>query len=180
MNDTFEERAQRLDAARERLATLPDDARAAAEELAAAQDAHLASVLGTIVTRLRDDERGRELLFELVDDPEVQAALVKAQIVRPTVAMRTIQALEGVRPYIRSHGGDVELTRIEDGVAYVRFSGVCQSCSASNVTLQRVVSDALLETVPELTGVEDDRPAPAADSGLLQITSLLPERPTAS
>jgi Fe-S cluster biogenesis protein NfuA len=173
---TFEQRARRLDRARERVLALAADERAAAEELAGAQDEHFASVLRTIVTRLRADDRGRELLFELVDDPEVHAALVKAQIVRPSVAMRAAQAIEGVRPYIQGHGGDVELLRIEEGVAYVRLTGACQSCSASSITLRQVLTEALLTAVPEIVSVEDDRPAAATGSGLLQISPLVVEQ----
>ena len=134
-----------------------------------------AHVLRTIVTTLRIDERGRELLYQLVDDPEVHAAFVRAGVVRPSLAMRALQILDSVRPYINSHGGDVELVKIEDAVAFVRLTGACQGCSASSFTLQRVVSDALLQHIPELVSVENAPPAPAArDSGLLQITSLLP------
>lgn len=176
---SFQARARRLDGARGRLATLPADARAAAEELAAAQDAHFAAVLRTIVTRLREDECGRELLYELVDEPEVHAALVKAELVRPSVAMRAMQVLEGVRPYIKSHGGDVELARIEDGVAFVRLNGACQSCSASSITLREVVSEALLTNVPELVSVQDDSPGRPDGGELLQIISLLPQQPAA-
>lgn len=175
--EEFETRARRLDHARAAVDALPDDARAAVSELCAAQDAHLAAVLTTIVRRLRGDERGRELLYELVDDPEVHAALVKAGVVRPSVAMRAVQVLEGVAPYIRSHGGDVELVRIEDGIAYVRLTGACKSCSASSITLRRVVTDALLTNIPELVSVEDDRPAMSSGSDLLQITNSAPADP---
>jgi Fe-S cluster biogenesis protein NfuA len=151
----FAERARRLDGARRRAAALPEGPREIAGELSGVLDEHLAAVLRAIVTRLRGDERGRELLYELVDDPELHAALVKAGLVRQSLAMRAMQVIEGVRPYITSHGGDIELVAIEDGVAKVRLSGSCQGCSASSVTLHRVVRDALIEHVPEISGVEE-------------------------
>ena len=36
------------------------------------------------------------------------------------------EALDSVRPYLESHGGDVELLGIEDGVARLRLRGLVQ------------------------------------------------------
>jgi NifU-like domain len=47
------------------------------------------------------------------------------------------EALEQVRPYINSHGGEVELLSVEDGVVRVRMSGACQGCVASAMTLRK-------------------------------------------
>lgn len=159
---TFESRAARIDAANRKVAKLDGDARVVAEELGAALDGHHAAVLRAIVARLRADDRGRELLYELVDDPEVHASLVKAGIVRPSVAMRALQVLEGLRPYITSHGGDVELVRIEHGIAYVRLLGACQGCGSQTATLRDMVAEGLLQHVPELQEV---REAPSEPSG---------------
>ena len=112
---TFEERAARITTAQHAVDRLDPEARAAAEELVAALSDHHAAVLRALVTRLRADDRGRELLYEAVDDAEVHAALVRAGIVRPSLAMRAVQVLDAVRPYLTSHNGDVELVRIEGG-----------------------------------------------------------------
>ncbi len=40
-------------------------------------------------------------------------------------------ALEQVRPYMESHGGNVELLSLDDGVARLRLEGSCSDCSAS-------------------------------------------------
>lgn len=167
--DSFEGRARRIDRARDAVERLTDrEARDAADELGAAiTDLH-AGVLRTIVTRLRADDRGRELLYELVDDPEVYAAFTKAGIVKPSLAMRAVQVLDGIRPYLTSHNGDVELVRIEDGVAYVRLLGACQGCGSSTETLRDTVAEALLDHLPELTEVREvppDTAATAAASG---------------
>ena len=39
---------------------------------------------------------------------------------------RVAEALDTVRPYMESHGGDVELLGIEDGVAQLRLEGSCK------------------------------------------------------
>lgn len=165
----FAARAQRLDASRARVDALPEAHAAIAREHAEALDDHLAAVLRTIVRRLREDPRGAELLYELVDEPEVAAALVKAGIMRPTVAMRALQVIDGVRPYINSHGGEIELVAIDDGIARVRLSGACSGCSASSITLRNVVSDALREAVPEITSVEEVAPTGGLPAGAIAL-----------
>ncbi len=158
----FEVRAKRIDAATHAIERLTESAdRDTARELAdAIEDLH-ESVLRTIVGSLRADPRGRELLYELVDDPEVYAAFVKAEIVKPSLAMRAIQVLDGVRPYLTSHNGDVELVKIDEGVAYVRLLGACVGCGSSTETLRDSVATALLENLPELREVQE---APAVDA----------------
>ena len=83
------------------------------------------------------------------------------------------EALEQVRPYINSHGGEVELLSVEDGVVRVRMSGACQGCAASAMTLRRGIEEALRAGYPGFREVvaeepEDDEPAPT----LLQIEDL--------
>lgn len=176
---TFEQRAKRIDSASnavERI-TVADD-RDAAHELAEAIEALHESVLRTIVGRLRSDERGRELLYELVDDPEVYAAFAKAGIVKPSLAMRAIQVLDGVRPYLTSHNGDVELVSIDDGVAFVRLLGACQGCGSSTETLRDAVAGALLEHLPELREVREAPPADGPTETIIPVSSITFGRPT--
>ena len=54
-------------------------------------------------------------------------------------------ALDMVRPYIESHGGSVELAKVEEGTVHVRLLGSCQNCSASSETLKNGVLTALQE-----------------------------------
>ena len=165
---TFDARAARIDAAQRAVAGLDERSRAAAEELVVAVEDHHTAVLRSLVGLLRADDRGRELLYEAVGDAEVYAALVKAGIVRPTLAMRAVQVLDGVRPYLKSHGGDVDLVRIDDGVAYVRLVGACQSCGSATETLRDSVAEALLEHLPEITEVRE------VASGTTSTTTFIP------
>ncbi len=174
----FDERARRIDRASQDVDRVLDaDARDAARELEAAIEGFHASVLRTIVTRLRDDDRGRELLYELVDDAEVYTALAKAGIVKPSLAMRAIQVLDGVRPYLTSHNGDVELVRIDAGVAHVRLLGACQGCGSSTETLRDSVAKALLDHLPELTEVREVPPDTAPAEVFVPVSSIGVGRP---
>ena len=151
---------------------LDPQARQAAGELAAALGDCHDTVLRAFVTRLRSDERGRELLFEIVEAPEVYAALAKAGIVKPTLAMRAVQVLEGVRPYLHSHNGDVELVRIEDGIAYVRLLGSCQGCGSASTTLRDSVAEAFLANLPEIEGVMEMPPDTAPAAAFVPLSSV--------
>jgi Fe-S cluster biogenesis protein NfuA/nitrite reductase/ring-hydroxylating ferredoxin subunit len=128
--------------------------RGAATDLRLAVEAVHRAGLVTVVRRLREDPRGRELLFDLVDDPVVHLLLSLHGIIRPDPMTQAGTVLDSVRPGLQSHGGDVELVRIEGSVAYVRLSGACNGCSMSAVTMRTGVERALTEAIPAITAVE--------------------------
>jgi Fe-S cluster biogenesis protein NfuA/nitrite reductase/ring-hydroxylating ferredoxin subunit len=63
-------------------------------------------------------------------------------------------ALDEVRPYMRSHGGDVELVSLGDGVVRLRLEGSCDGCPSSAQTLELAIRRALEEAAPDLEGIE--------------------------
>lgn len=148
----FEELAERVDVAVKAVAELDPAARKVAEELKDAVEAIHRDALVTIVRTLKTD--AREVLFALVDDPTVHLLLALHGIIRPDPMTLANRVLVEVRPQLQSHGGDVALARIEDGVAYVRLEGACNGCSMSSVTLRNLVEEALVAGVPGVTAVE--------------------------
>ncbi|MBL9147947.1 MAG: NifU family protein [Phycisphaerae bacterium] len=165
-----------VDRARRRADGFGDEPKAAVAAFTSALEAFHAEALRRIVRRLRADERGKELLFELVDDPLVHAAMLTLGIVKPDVVVRVARAIERVRPYAQSHGGDVELVRVEAKVAYVRMHGACSGCSASAQTLSESVETAVKAVAPEIERVEAiaDRPV----VGLVTLTVKADEAPS--
>ncbi len=150
----IEEIAGALDVATKQIAGLePNSRRVITDSLEALNALHKAG-LTTIVRRLKDDPQGKELLFELVDDPGVRMILSMHGIIRPDITTMARQVLDGVRPGLQSHGGDVEFDSIRDGVAYVRLTGACNGCSMAAVTMREGVEQALVAGVPGVTGVE--------------------------
>ena len=87
------------------------------------------------------------------------------------VSERVSRALDGIRPYARSHGGDVELAGITDGVARVRLAGTCDGCPSSASTIELVVREAVLGLAPELTDVQPVRDA-AAKTPLIPLSQV--------
>lgn len=83
-------------------------------------------------------------------------------------------ALDGIRPYLQSHGGEVRVLGVEDGRVHVQLTGACAGCSASAITLREGVEAALRAGFPDYAGLDvepDDAAAPHAPPGptLLQV-----------
>jgi Fe-S cluster biogenesis protein NfuA len=110
---------------------------------------------------------------ELTGDELVSHLLLVHDLHPVDVQTRVAQALEDVRPYLGSHGGDVELLTVEDGVARLRLNGTCDGCPSSAVTLQHSIETAILRAAPELERVEADG-AEEAGPPLLQISRAAP------
>ena len=87
-------------------------------------------------------------------------------------------ALDRVRPYLHSHGGDVRVLAARGGVVRVRLSGACSGCTASTITLRRGVEEALREGFPGFAVMEveedDALPHPPPGPTLLQIDASPP------
>jgi Fe-S cluster biogenesis protein NfuA len=67
---------------------------------------------------------------------------------------RVLKAMERIRPYLQSDGGDIELVEIsEDLTVKVKLTGACSGCQYSMMTLKSGVEQALMKEVPEIKGV---------------------------
>src|SRR5438105_655479 len=70
------------------------------------------------------------------------------------IETRVMQALDEVRPYLKSHGGNVELVKVEDGIAHLRLEGSCHGCPASTITLKLAIEEAIYKAAPDLDGLQ--------------------------
>jgi Fe-S cluster biogenesis protein NfuA len=128
--------------------------------------------LARIVGHVAASPEAAEALARAFADDELVSHLLLLHGLHPeALESRVERALEGVRPYLRSHGGDVELIGVENGVARVRLHGSCHGCPASSLTLRMQVEDALRAAAPELACIEADGDAAAvpAPSGLVAL-----------
>lgn len=102
----------RLDQAIADIQRLEPESRAAAEEFALAMDSLSREALTTMVKKLKADPRGKELLFELVDEPDVRFLLGLHGIIRmpdPEMAERVAQGIgEDGSVAQHSHGASAE------------------------------------------------------------------------
>jgi Fe-S cluster biogenesis protein NfuA len=67
---------------------------------------------------------------------------------------RVVKALERVRPYLQSDGGDIDLIDVTDDLTVkVKLRGACHGCPFSMQTLKAGVEQAILKEVPEIKKV---------------------------
>lgn len=112
---------------------------------------------------------GPAQLRALADD-ELIAHLLLLHGLHPVGLERRVHdALEGMRPYLGSHGGDVELLGVEDGVVRLRLQGSCEGCPASAMTLRDAIEQAILAAAPDVDAVEADGVDDPVHAELLQI-----------
>ncbi len=66
------------------------------------------------------------------------------------------KALEEIRPFLKSDGGDITLISIDEGKhVKVRLEGACTSCSVNQMTLRAGVETTIKKHAPEIETVEN-------------------------
>jgi Fe-S cluster biogenesis protein NfuA/nitrite reductase/ring-hydroxylating ferredoxin subunit len=151
----LQERVARIETLLGEIETLADpNARSKAAEMAQV----LLELYGEGLARMMEVvARGEECerTFKVFAEDELISHLLLLHGLHPLdVETRVVQALEEVRPYLQSHGGNVELLGIEGGVARVRLQGSCDGCPSSTVTLKLAIEEAVLKAAPDLEGIE--------------------------
>ncbi|MEV6426447.1 NifU family protein [Nocardia sp. NPDC051463] len=150
-----------------------------------------ASTVGGAVARERAEQLVREVadlygaalarVLQLIDGPAVDrlarddlvASLLLVHGLHPhDLHTRVLTALDSVRPYLGSHGGDVELLDVADGVVRLEFAGSCRTCPSSSVTLELAVEDAVRAAAPEIERIEVVAAQQKSASGLISADSL--------
>ncbi|MDP9167997.1 MAG: NifU family protein [Actinomycetota bacterium] len=105
---------------------------------------------------------------------DLVASLMLVHGLHPHPVERRIEhALDGVRPYLGSHGGDVRLLDVVDDVVRLALTGSCKSCPSSAVTLELTVEDAVRAAAPEITSIKVVAAESEATSTLISVDSLL-------
>jgi Fe-S cluster biogenesis protein NfuA/nitrite reductase/ring-hydroxylating ferredoxin subunit len=95
-----------------------------------------------------------DLEEELLGDELISHLLLLHGLHPVDVKTRVLGALDEVRPYLESHGGNIQFLGIGDGVARVRLEGSCDGCPSSTMTLKLAIEEAVQKAAPELEGVE--------------------------
>ncbi len=93
---------------------------------------------------------GEAALDVALQDDLVSSVLLLHGLHPDCLETRVLRALEKVRPYLHSHGGDVEFVSVADGVVRLKLLGSCGSCPSSSVTLKNAVEEALYEAAPDI------------------------------
>lgn len=116
-----------------------------------------------------------EVLRRLASDEVVSGLLVLHDLHPLSTAERVREAVEGVRPRLGGHAGDVELVEAgERGVVRLRLRGAGHACPSSRARVVRAVEHAVARAAPEVSGVEVEGAA-APPAPLLQIGHRPPD-----
>ena len=72
---------------------------------------------------------------------------------------KVLKALDEIRPFLASDGGDISLVSIDnDRIVNVKLHGACVGCSVNQMTLKTGVEMTVKKYVPQIdrvVGVED-------------------------
>lgn len=117
----------------------------------------------------------RERTFAAFAEDGLVAHLLLLHGLHPeSVETRVARALDEVRPYLQSHGGNVVLVGIEDGVARLRLQGSCHGCPSSAMTLKLAIEEALQQAAPDLAGIDAEGVAepPSRPAAFIPVAAL--------
>jgi Fe-S cluster biogenesis protein NfuA/nitrite reductase/ring-hydroxylating ferredoxin subunit len=132
-------------------------------------------------------EQGSALLASFAGDDRVGNVLMLHGLHPVDITTRVAGALETVRPYLASHGGNVELLGVDDGVVRLRLEGSCKGCPSSAATLKTAIEEAIMAAAPdvlEITAEGVTPPPPRPGAGLVALPMMgapspLPRQPAA-
>ena len=179
--DRPEKLLERVQELQDRLDSVGDPAtRKVADELVSAVVQMYGAGLERIIERmLAGGEAGEQIAVALTDDQYLATLLLIHDLHPVPLEARVQEALDSVRPYMGSHGGNVELLSLDNGIARIHLRGSCSDCSASAMTLELAIKQALEQAAPDLEGLEVEGVAPQTmdGTGLPIVTGSAP--PTA-
>jgi len=70
------------------------------------------------------------------------------------IRLNVEKALDEIRPFLQSDGGDISLIAIEDNkLVKVQLEGACTSCSVNQMTLKSGVEMTIKKYVPQIEKV---------------------------
>jgi len=176
----FQQRISRIETLVEQIDRFSDPAaQATAKELVQA----MLDLYGAGIERILDityeaAEDGPALIDTLASDDLVSSLLLLHGLHPMPLETRVAQALDKVRPYLASHGGNVELLGVDEGQIHLRLQGSCNGCASSAVTLKLAIEEALHELAPDAAGlvVEGVIPPPPPRGNFIPLTAMGPAK----
>ncbi len=156
---TFDDLARRIDELRDRVHHQDAAVQQLLEETLEAITEFNKQGLIALVQLLRSDERGGELLYQAVEQPEVMALFVSHGIIRTDRTIDVLRVVEQIRPYLVTSSIEMEVESVRGDVAYVRFA---KGCSAPDQATKDEIMGVIRQRVPGLRGVEEIVDAPGS------------------
>lgn len=149
----------------------PEEQRNSAQARVIAIDALNAEAFRRLIKQLKQHADIGQLLREAATDEVVYTVLRRHNILKPSLFERVEDALDGIRPMLASHGGDVELVSVEPPLVEVRLLGACDGCPASALTLYSGVKKAIQDNIPEITEIKQVKGLGGGNNETVHFTS---------
>jgi Fe-S cluster biogenesis protein NfuA len=164
----FHDRLQKIETLLETIEASADpNIRAAATDLMqTTMEMHAGAIERLMDVVFDSVPQGKEVIDKLAEDETVESLLLLYGLHPLNLEERVLRALDKVRPYLESHGGDVEILGIDDGAVRLKLQGSCHGCSSSAATLKTAIEESIYESAPdiislEVEGVVDPHETPA-------------------
>jgi Fe-S cluster biogenesis protein NfuA len=173
--NAFQRLSQRIEGLIARIEAAPDpvartDALNLAQSLMELHGAGLDRIMEIVA---RAGASGYALMDDFAGDDLAAGLLLLYGLHPHDLETRVMKALDGTRPYLQSHGGDVELLGVTDGTVRLRLAGSCRSCSSSTMTLKLAIERAIYDAAPDVTEIVTEGEiavkGPATANGLVQL-----------
>ncbi len=178
----FQKRMQRIEPLLGEIEAWPDAAArdCALECVQTILDLHGAGLNRVLELVTAQGGAGSAVVLALAQDELVGSLLLLHGLHPLELETRVRQALDKVRPYLKTHQGNVELLSVTEGVVRLRLEGSCHGCPSSAQTLKHAIEETLQQFAPDIEGLEVEgvvEAPPAGPANFVPIEQLLQRRP---
>ncbi|HEY3740090.1 MAG TPA: NifU family protein [Bryobacteraceae bacterium] len=150
----FQERLQSIETLLSAVESAADpNVRASVQELMRlVMDLHGAGLERTLELIHSCGDEGGRMIDKLGRDELVSSLLILYGLHPAALEERVVQALDKVRPRLRSHDGEVELLNIvEDGSVRLRIEAKGHGCGSTAQALKQLVEESVYQFAPDVT-----------------------------
>src|ERR1700730_2573343 len=99
-------------------------------------------------------ESGKSVIDKFACDGVVKSVLLLYGLHPIDIKTRVLEALEKMRPSVRSNARTVSFVGIDDaGMVTLRMEGKSEGCGSSDAALKQAVEQAIYEAAPDISGI---------------------------
>lgn len=62
-----------------------------------------------------------------------------------------------IKPYLKGHGGDIEIVSLDRGILTVKLTGCCSGCPSAMLSTREFILKEMAKSFPEIVDVCIDR-----------------------
>jgi Fe-S cluster biogenesis protein NfuA len=166
----FEARMQRIEQLIEQIerSTDPKTRDSSREIIGTLLEMHGAGLKAIFSLLTEANGGGHTVIESCLRDDLVRSLLLLHDLHPESLEHRVGKALEKVRPYLHSHGGNVELLEVSPDVVRLRMEGSCHGCPSSAATLRDTIERTICEFAPDVTNIQVEGLS-SAPAGLVEL-----------